>query len=67
MWSRNLRLLIKSSKLITSTHFFLSMIEQKEIKVIDYTKDQYGDYPFIRSSFRSDRLWTSIVSVDETH
>jgi hypothetical protein len=43
------------------------MIEQKEIKVIDYTKDQYGDYPFIRSSFRSDRLWTSIVSVDETH
>ena len=33
--------------------------------MIDYTKDQYGDYPFIRSEFRSERKWTPIIEVEK--
>ena len=36
------------------------------IKVVDYKVDQYGDYPFIKSSFRSDRKWHSLSQVNET-
>ena len=32
----------------------------KEIKVADYNKDQYGDYPFIRSAWQSGRKWTPL-------
>ena len=38
----------------------------KDIKIIDYQVDQYGDYPFIRSSFQSHRKWTAIGKVDES-
>ena len=38
--------------------FFTNFMEpEKDIITIDYTKDQYGDYPFIKSTFRSDRKW----------
>ena len=33
---------------------------------IDWEKDQYGDYPFIKSTFRSKRVWTTVGDVDET-
>lgn len=41
------------------------MEPQKEIKTIDYTKDQFGDYPFIKSAFQSGRKWTTLSQVNE--
>ena len=41
------------------------MEANKEIKVIDYKTDQFGDYPFIRSSFRSHRVWTDLPKITE--
>jgi len=38
----------------------------KEIKVVDYNLEQYGDYPFIRSAFQSARKWTPLGQVNET-
>ena len=37
----------------------------KDIQIIDYKTDQYGDYPFIRSSFQSGRKWIPIAHVDD--
>lgn len=39
--------------------------EKNAIKVIDWKTDTYGDYPFIKSTFRSDRVWTAIKDVNE--
>lgn len=36
----------------------------KEIKYINYETDQFGDYPFIKSTFRSQRKWTDLKNVD---
>ena len=41
------------------------MEAHKEIKVADFNKDQYGDYPFIRSLYRTDRVWTPLQEVNE--
>jgi aspartyl-tRNA synthetase len=43
------------------------MEHQKDIKVIDWKTDTFGDYPFIKSTFRSDRVWTAIKDVNETN
>lgn len=42
------------------------MEPHKDIKVIDWKTDVYGDYPFIKSTFRSDRVWTAVKDVNET-
>ena len=34
------------------------------IKIIDYKVDQYGDYPFIKSTFISNRKWTDIKALN---
>ena len=39
--------------------------EKNAIKIIDWKTDTYGDYPFIKSTFRSDRVWTPIKDVNE--
>lgn len=41
--------------------------EKQEIKVIDWKTDTYGDYPFIKSTFRSERVWTPIKDVSEDY
>jgi len=41
------------------------MENNKDIKIVDYKVDQYGDYPFINSTFRSDRKWTALSEVNE--
>lgn len=52
---------------ITSTHnYFYSMEQPKEIRYVDYLTEQYGDYPFIQSTFQSGRKWTPLGSVDHT-
>ena len=56
----NLRV-INNSKRFT----FKPMEPVNEIKTVDYEKDQYGDYPFIKSTFRSNRKWTDIKNVNE--
>ena len=38
----------------------------KKTKVIDYTTDKFGDYPFIRSTFQSGRKWISLPQVNES-
>ena len=66
MWGRLLSRL-GSGYLIKSTKiFFCTMEINKDIKIIDYQVDQYGDYPFIRSSCQSHRKWTAIGKVDES-
>lgn len=61
-----LRTILKPKYLIKSTHNYLySMEAPKEIKFIDYKTDQYGDYPFIRSTFQSGRKWTALAKIDE--
>ncbi len=38
----------------------------KEIKYVDFTKEQFGDYPLIKSTYRSECKWTTLNKVDET-
>lgn len=38
--------------------------EQKQVKKIDWKTDTYGDYPFIKSTFRSNRVWTEMQNVN---
>lgn len=56
---RNLIIIKKS--LYRCSHI---MEPEKNIKIIDWEKDTYGDYPFIKSDFRSERVWTTIAQVD---
>lgn len=44
--------------IIKSTRLFCHMEPVEGIKIIDFKVDQYGDYPFIKSVFKSDRKWT---------
>lgn len=60
-WTFRNFIIIKKSLYRTST----LMQPEKEIKTIDWQKDIYGDYPFIKSTFRSDRVWTPIKDVAE--
>lgn len=39
--------------------------EKNAIKIIDWKTDTYGDYPFIKSTFRSERVWTEVKKVNE--
>lgn len=57
---------IKTGFLIKSTRYYFCMEAPKEIKVVDFEKEQYGDYPFIRSAFRSERKWTPLSEVNQT-
>lgn len=34
------------------------MEPEKNLKLIDWKTDTFGDYPFIKSTFRSERVWT---------
>lgn len=42
------------------------MQPENHIKVIDWKTDTFGDYPFIKSTFRSNRVWTPIKNIDQT-
>lgn len=67
MWGKLMRQRLLSKILFTSTNiFFCSMEAQKEIKYIDWEKDQWGDYPLIRSIYRSGRAWASLPAIDES-
>ena len=58
--------IIKGGFRLFSTRINFSTMEaNQEIKYVDYTKDQYGDYPFIRSEFRSERKWIPVVEIDQ--
>lgn len=62
-----LRSVLKQRYFINSTHnYFYSMEAQKEIRVVDYKTEQYGDYPFIQSEFQSGRKWVPLKDVTET-
>jgi len=41
------------------------MEPQKDIKLIDWKTDIYGDYPVIKSTFRSERVWTAVKDINE--
>lgn len=64
------RTLIKSvfnkKLLIKSTRYFCTMEANEGIKIIDYKVDQYGDYPFLKSIFISNRKWTEIKDLNDT-
>lgn len=53
--------IIKKSLRIYSTR----MQPQHQIKTIDWKTDIYGDYPYIKSTFRSERVWTPVKDVNE--
>ena len=61
-WALRNLVIIKKSFFLCST----IMEPQKDIKYIDWKTDVYGDYPIIKSTFRSERVWTAIKDVDET-
>lgn len=42
------------------------MEAHKEIRFVDFNKETYGDYPLIKSTYRSNRVWTSLPKIDET-
>lgn len=56
---RNLNI-IKNSLYLCSN----LMEPEKELKIIDWKTDTYGDYPFIKSTFRSERVWTEVKKVN---
>ena len=62
------RLAFRNLVIIKKSFYACSTImePQKEIKYIDWKTDIYGDYPIIKSTFRSERVWTPIKDVDET-
>ena len=41
------------------------MEPEKQVKRIDWKNDTFGDYPTIKSTFRSERIWTAVKDVDE--
>jgi hypothetical protein len=61
------RIAIRNLFIIKKSYSLFSTIMQHEhIKTIDWKTDTYGDYPFIKSTFRSDRVWTAVKDVNET-
>lgn len=58
--------ILKTGYLFNSTHkYFYCMEAPKEIRVIDYKIDQYGDYPFIQSTYQSGRKWVPLGDVTQ--
>lgn len=57
------RCILSLRYVITSTNIYHYM-EQKEIRVVDFTKEIYGDYPFIQSAFQTGRKWVPLSRVD---
>ena len=66
MWGKLLSRLGSRYLFKSTNNFYLSMELNKDIKVIDYTTDQFGDYPFIRSTFQSGRKWIPLPQVDDS-
>lgn len=62
------RLAIRNIYIIKKSLFRYSTLMEphKDIKVIDWKTDTFGDYPFIKSTFKSDRVWTAVKDVNET-
>lgn len=46
--------------------FSTEMQPENPIKTIDWKTDTFGDYPFIKSTFRSDRVWTPVKDINGT-
>lgn len=60
------RLAIRNLYIINKSFAKFSTLMQPEnpIKIIDWKTDVYGDYPFIKSNFRSDRVWTAVKDIN---
>lgn len=57
---------MRSRYIFSSTNFNFGVMEaNKEIKYVDFNKEAFGDYPLIKSTFRSERKWTAVSQVDE--
>ena len=65
MFGRVLLRVLKGRFLFNSTHNYYYCMEAKELRIVDYKTEQYGDYPFIQSTFQSGRKWTPIAEVDQ--
>jgi aspartyl-tRNA synthetase len=44
---------------------FSTKMQPETIKTIDWKTDTFGDYPFIKSTFQSGRVWTAVKDVNE--
>lgn len=42
------------------------MEQPNNIIYVDWKTALYGDYPIIKSTFRSDRKWVSVPNIDQT-
>lgn len=62
------RLTIRNLYIIKKSFFGYSTLMQPEnvVKYIDWKTDVYGDYPLIKSTFRSERVWTAVKNVNES-
>lgn len=48
-----------------SLHYTSKDMEpEKNIKNINWETDTFGDYPFIKSTFRSERVWTDVGKIN---
>lgn len=66
MLGRVLLSVLKSRYVFNSTHNYYFCMEAKELRIVDYKTEQYGDYPFIQSTFQSGRKWLPLANVDQT-
>lgn len=64
MIRRILSSVLHNKLFITSTRYPFTMEQPKEIIYINWKTDQYGDYPFIKSTFRSDRVWIPVQNIN---
>lgn len=64
MIKRFISTVLNQNLIIKSTRYFRHMEAVEGIKIIDYKVDQYGDYPFIKSTFISNRKWTDIKALN---
>lgn len=46
--------------------FSTQMQPENAIKFINWETDTFGDYPFIKSTFRSGRVWTAVKDINDT-
>lgn len=60
------RLAIRNLYIIKKSFYNFTRYMQPEnnIKVVDWKTDTYGDYPGIKSTFRSDRVWTAVKDIN---
>jgi hypothetical protein len=52
--------------IIKSTKYFCAMEQPNNILYVDWNIATYGDYPIIKSTFRSDRKWIAVPNIDQT-